>query len=581
VSRVLAAAAVAALVLGAAPAFAQQVSLEDGMRAAGLWCFPLAADPRQYVYLPDTVHLARDESGRPQFSFVRYVINAPHEGEASVTAADGGGIVHFLVALDAPPAATLRAAEQELQRERRDAQIALRGPMVFREGSYTLVSSILGASGGPQRVVMATGRAPVLEGNRLAFSFELDAQHATLLMQSLAMSTPDVSLVFDLAFDGLTAAYDAELTVDWAEVRKSSKFAAGATLFFVGADVERTVDELRRTNAVRLRTSGSSAPTQALLDAAYAKVVELLFRPVEPDRVPEAQRGGLLSELASALEPGKLSQLQRSITGFGAHAGYQRKELTTEGTSVLSLHHRASVERHSLATFNIGDVYKRYGTDPNFFRAVNLGDATFQQREVHVFVDGNLAADFGRHVNSVTVTLRKQHQDGETTIQEVVLDGSRIGQATDLRMVYGWSGDTDRRAWIEYEYRTRWSFQGGGVYETGWAPASSAAISLSAPYQLQTISISGSGAALKARKVRSVSVEVEYPFFGATRRQQVVVRAEDEKDPAPLQIIRPLNEYAYGYVITWQLEGGRRLVAKGRDDLGVVFVDEPPSLEGS
>ena len=61
----------------------------------------------------------------------------------------------------------------------------------------------------------------------------------------------------------------------------------------------------------------------------------------------------------------------------------------------------------------------------------------------------------------------------------------------------------------------------------------------------------------------------------------MVVRAEDEKDPAPLQIIRPLNEYAYGYVITWQLEGGRRLVAKGRDDLGVVFVDEPPSLEGS
>jgi hypothetical protein len=148
-------------------------------------------------------------------------------------------------------------------------------------------------------------------------------------------------------------------------------------------------------------------------------------------------------------------------------------------------------------------------------------------------------------------------------------------------MVYGWSGDSDRRAWLDYEYRTRWSFQGGGVYETEWARASFAAISLSAPYQVQTIAISGNGAALKARKVRSVSVEVEYPFFGASRRQQVVMRAEDEKEPAPLRLVRPLNEYQYGYVITWQLEGGRRLVAKGRDDLGVVFVDELPSSEGS
>jgi hypothetical protein len=220
---------------------------------------------------------------------------------------------------------------------------------------------------------------------------------------------------------------------------------------------------------------------------------------------------------------------------------------------VLSFNHRASVERHSLATFNIGAFYKQYGNDPNYFRAVNLSDAAFQQREVHLFVDGGLAKDFERHVNSVTVTLRKQHQDGETTVQEVVLDGRRIGQAGDLRMVYGWSGDHDRAAWLDYEYRTRWSFQGGGVYETEWSRASSAAVSLVAPYQIQTIAISGSGAALKAKKVRSV----------------------------PIQIVRPVNAYEYGYVITWQLEGGRRLVAKGHDDLGVVFVDELPSSEGS
>jgi hypothetical protein len=571
--------ALAALAVAASPGFAQQVSLEDGVRAAGLWCFPLASDPRRYVYVPETVRLARDESNRPQFSFVRYVVNAPGEGGASVTSADGGGIVHFLVTLETSPQA-VRAAEQALQRERRDAQVTLRGPLVFREGRYTLVSSILNPAGAPETQVMATGRAPVLEGNRLAFSFDLDPRRATLLMQSLAMNTPDVSLVFDLTFDGLTSAYDAELTVDWAQVRKTSRFTAGASVYFVGADVERMVDELRRRDAVRLRTSGGSAPTQGLLDAAYGKLMELLFRPVEPERVPEKERGGLLGALAMLLDPGNGSALRRNLTGFGAHVGYQLKELKTEGTSVLTFQHRSSVERHSLATFNIGDFYRQHGRDPNYFRAVNLGDATFQQREVRVGVDGGLLADFERYVNSVTVTLRKQHQNGETTLQEVVIDRGRLAQAPDLRMVYGWNGDDDRLAWLRYEYRTRWSFQGGGAYQTEWTPADVPMIDLFAPYQRQTVRVTGSGAALRERKVRSVAVEVEYPFFGAPRRQQVVLRPEDDAEPAPIQITLPLNQFEYGYVITWQLEGGRRLTTRGRDSSGVVFVDELPSSEG-
>lgn len=573
--------ALAALSLAAvAPARAQQVSLEDGVRAGGLWCFPLAGDPSQYVYLPDTVRLAKDDAGRPQFSFVRYVVNASGTGSESVTAAAGGGIVHFLVVMETPPPA-VRAAEQALQRERRDAKVALRGPLVFREGRYSLVSSILNPGGsGPERTVMAMGRAPTFEGNQLAFSFDLDPRHATLLMQSLAMNTPDVSLVFDMTFDGLTAAYDAELTVDWSEVRKSESFKAGASVYFVGADVERMVDELRRTNAVRLRSSGSSQAMQGLVDAAYARLTELLFRPVEPERVPESQRGGLLDALALLFDPEKTSQARRNLTGFGAHVGYQLKDLKTEGTSVLRFNSRSSVERHSLITFNVGDFYRQYGRDPNYFRAVNLGEATFQQREVRVNVDGGLAADFERYVNTVTVTLRKEHQNGESTVQEVVLDRQHLDKAADLRMVYGWNGDDDRLAWLQYQYRTRWSFQGGGVYQTDWARTDGPMIDLFAPYQRQTVRVVGSAAALKEKKVRSVAVELEYPFFGASRRQQVVLRPEDNAEPPPVQITLPLNQFEYGYVITWQLEGGRRLVSKGRDTSGIVFVDELPASEG-
>jgi hypothetical protein len=574
------AAAVALVLATAGLARAQQVSLEDGVRAGGLWCFPLTANPKQYVYLPSAVRLATTDAGRPQFSFVRYVVNAAGTGADSVTAAGGGGILHFLVVMETP-AAAVRAAQQELQRLRHDGPVELTSPMIFSDGRYTLVSSVLSPAGGsPEKHVLATGRAPVLEGNNLAFSFDLDPQHATLLLQSLAMTTPDVSLVFDMTFAGLTAAYDAELSVDWAEVRKSESFQAGATVYYVGADVERAIDELRRTNAVKLRTRGESAPTQGLVDAAYSKLMEMLFRPVEPERAPEKDKGGLLDMLSGMFDPKKASDAQRAYSGFGAHVGYQWKQIKTEGTSVLTFQHRASVERHSFITFNIGDFYRRFGRDGEIFRTVNLGDAAFQQREVRVNVDGGLASEFDRYVNAVTVTLRKQHQNGETTVQEVVIDRASLPKASEMRMVYGWQGDDDRVAWLQYEYRTRWSFQGGGTYQTEWARTDVPMIDVFAPYQRQTVRVTGSAAALKDKKVRSVAVEVEYPFFGSSRRQQVVMRPEDAAEPAPVQITLPLNQFEYGYVITWQLEGGRRVTAKGRDTSGIVFVDELPASEG-
>ena len=57
------------------------------------------------------------------------------------------------------------------------------------------------------------------------------------------------------------------------------------------------------------------------------------------------------------------------------------------------------------------------------------------------------------------------------------------------------------------------------------------------------------------------------------------MRPEDPAEPAPVAITLPLNTFEYAYAITWQLEGGRRLTSSGRDQSGLVFVDELPAAE--
>jgi hypothetical protein len=560
-----------------AAAAAQQIQIDRGVRAGDLWCFPLVTDARTYVYLPAAARLATDDKGRPQFSFVRYVTSSTASAESAggIAAAGGGGVLHFLVTLDTP-AAMVEAAQKSLRATLNDNAITLRGPIVFADGRYSLVSSILNG-GKTEPAMLATGRAPVLEGNRIAFSFDLPPDRATLLLRSFEMRTPDVSLVFDMTFAGLNDAYDADLTIDWSEVRKNQSFSAGGSVYYVGADVDLAFDQLRRDNAIKLRSSGSDAAMEGLLNTVYSKLLELMFRPVEPAQVPESSRGGLLDAVNALVHP-KGALGSRRMTGFGLNVGYQLKEMRTSGVSRLEFNHRALVERHSFITFNIGDLYKQYGKDPAFFRAVNLSDPTFQQREIHIGIDGALLPEFERFINGVTLTLRKVHQNGQETLRELVLDRQKVASTPGgFLLVYGWNGDDNRQAWLRYDYRTRWSFKGGGSYQTEWTTADGPMIDLFAPYERRVVQIVGNREALTKQQVRAVVVLVEYPFFGAKRSQTVVVRPDQEADEPHVEITLPTGVFQYDYVVTWQLEGSRKLTTRGQDTGGVVFIDELPS----
>ena len=586
-SLLWAAAALLFTLVPSSAALAQQILVDRGMRAADLWCFPLAAQPKTYVYLPSSARLATDDAGRPQFSFVRYVTEAkPATGDASITTSGGGGILHFLVLIDTPEA-SVAEAQRVLRQTLKDDDVTLRGPVVFADGRYALVSSVLiKPDAPPERKMLASGRAPVLEGNRLAFSFDLAPEQATLLHKSMQMRTPDISIVFDMTFTGLNEAYDADLTINWSEVRNSQAFGAGGSVYFIGGDVELAFDELRRNNAIKLRSSGSDAAMEALLTTVYSKLLELLFKPVEPERVPEAQRGGLMNALNTMLDDrGALGS--RNTTGFGLNVSYQLKDMRSSGMTTLNFNHRATVERHSFITFNIGDLYTKHGKDTAFFRDVSLEDPTFRQREIQIGVDGALLPEFERYINGVTLTLRKQHQNGEETLREIVLDRRAVQAdagkaATGLKVVYTWNGDEDRAAWLQYDYRTRWSFKGGGSHQTDWTRADAPMIDLFTPYERRVVQIVGDRAVLKQRGVRAVIVEVSYPFFGERRTQTVVVRPDQESSAESptsrsAEITLPLGQQEYGYVITWQLEGNRRLTAKGTDTGGIVFIDEVPA----
>ncbi|MCU0459076.1 MAG: hypothetical protein MUE37_08310 [Bacteroidales bacterium] len=553
---------------------AQQIQIDRGIRAAGLWCFPLLNDSLSYLYLPNQAFLSRDGEGRPQFSLMRYVDNrAPVSGNATtITEAAGGAILHFLVEYNTHRD-TVEAAQRYLRELFGTEEIKVKGPVIFEKGSYSLISSVLTPAGQRTSSMLALGSAPVLEGSKIALSFELTPQKSKILLESFQMSTPDISLSFDFSFTGLTDAYQAELLIDWSEVHQSQAFQAGGSVYFISADVQASFDKLRRDNAIRLVTSGEDTNMDALLNTVYDKLLNLMFSPVKPENVPEDKRGGLMDALSS-LTGSKGLMGSRKTTGFGIHAGFQLKDMRSEGTSRLNFNSRSVVSRHHYIVFNIGDIYQRYGNDQNHFRTINIFDPDFSQREVHVSVDGSLEPEFTSFINSVTVTLRKKHEGGEETISELFVDKNTLADAPGpLVMVYGSLKDTDRLKWLDYDYKSIWQFKRGGSYTTDWNTQSASMINLFAPYERRVIEVIGDNEVLLENNIRSVIVELSYRFFGEIRKSRLIIMANEPVSDKFFEITQPVNDYTYEYTVKWIKQDGQQISKNYSDSSGIIFID--------
>jgi hypothetical protein len=558
---------------------AQLPLIDRGVQINGLWCFPLYNDTLTYVYLPHEASLAKNADRSPKFSYMRYVMTNEHAGTASsssIQEGDGGAILNFLVLYNTPPE-LVADAESSLRKRMKNDSLKIRGPVVMDRGRYSLVSSLIsGDSLIQKKQILSVGNAPVFENSSIALSFGLTPQTSKILTQNFKMSTPDISMMFDMEFSGLTEDYDAELEVNWNEVKRHQGFSAGGSVYFVSADVKVAFDELFKKQAVKLKVVGNNPNMEGLLNTVYDKLLSLLFEPVQPERLPVSDQNNMIAALAESVSGPNGVLSSRNTTGFGVNVGYQLKEMKTSGTSKLRFKGRSTVQRHHFITFNIGDLYKTYGKNTSVFRDAPLNDETFQQRSIMVGIDGDLEKEFEKMLNSVTVILSKQHLDGEKTVQNIIVTSHSVKDKNKIPLlVYGYRQDTTK--WLEYSYRTIWQFRGGATYESGWKTQDASMVNLFIPYKRKVIELEGDIQLLQNRGVRSLSVQIEYPFFTQKKQDRVTINLSKMLDDKSFSITQPDDEEEVNYNITWITTQGERIQHNGKDKTGIIFIDELPT----
>jgi tetratricopeptide (TPR) repeat protein len=291
--------------------------------------------------------------------------------------------------------------------------------------------------------------------------------------------------------------------------------------------------------------------------------------------------GSSSSATAAASRPASGSAASRrsnNTPGFSLVASYQMKRIKRSGKLVYQMNQYRTENQAFAMAENIGSLFRRYGRDPQVFRAVTIDDPVFKQREILVTLDGQDAENFSKHLNFVTVKLKKRHQSGETTNDEVVITPEKFnGEGNAFSLAYGYKGDEDRNAWLAYDYETLWSFHGGVEVHTPMQHGDSPMLALQAPHRYRTVTFEGEGAALTAAGVRHAVVTVTSRLAGREMKTQATIRNSGPAPSLMLDIPEDPENPQLEVSITWYLTGGRQVTAPVRTVAGdIIYWDEVP-----
>jgi hypothetical protein len=267
--------------------FFMGILLDQITTLGSLKACPSRQNPKEYYYLPNQVKIAMDDkTGKPKFSFVKYVTNKRSDTEeVDIKEGEGGGWVHFLMGLSVSDNEKAKA-QAELQKKVPGA--VLKGPIIYKEGTVELVTKAQATN--DKIRILGTGPAPILDGDFIAVGFSLNADDATILWETLKGPNPDVSLNFKMTLAGLNSPVGAKVEVNWDIMKKHRLMNLDIDIPIVKVQISDMVTQLKQNGTLKVTTVGGSNIGQNLIKKVEDMIIKLCFSETNIDSVGKVDR---------------------------------------------------------------------------------------------------------------------------------------------------------------------------------------------------------------------------------------------------------------------------------------------------
>lgn len=558
---------------------AQPIFIDQPVQAGDLIVFPHIKDSSKYYYLPNKIELGNDpKGGGPQFSFIRWVQNVKSDEEnPNRREGEGGGIIHALVELKVTEAQIKRAESQlKAKVKRQDATIV--GPVIFKDGKFTLVSSVMDENGGMAKKVIGLGKAPVFVGNKAAVSVTLTKLGAKILWESCQTPTPDLSFSFQMDMSGYRSPIQAKIEVDWDKMysHEGWKLGVGVNTGYVGlgVDIKSSFDKLREEGVIKVTNFGADDKMEAAIDAAYKKILDMMFAPFSMPDDPNNSTANQIMEGASNIA----KAIKENSSLVSVNFAYEMKKQQKSGKYVIDL------SKSTIETFSFRfdeNVGSGVASCKKCFKQINLDDPLYRQREILVSVDGLNADQFSKYVNFATVQLRKVHGGGQLSTDEVRIGPKElVERANVFPLLYGWkdASDANRDNFLKYDYKVQWSFFGNHSVEQDWRSSDLLGINVGPPFHPVQVSVEADPKLMADQGIRVAAVKFFYDYGAGEKIESVTIRSSDQITAQIAEFMLKTDQYDYEYEVVWRLMGNKSMTSGRRKaSETLLYVDEIPA----
>jgi len=284
------------------------------------------ADPDQFYYLPEQVHLATDSSGKPQFTLIKYMRDITDNPEWSEGQALGGGFLIFSVNLSLDDDTRSQIIRQANKFSQGSPNLAT---APFTDGSVRVLA--LDATDAPVQGrirfvenVIGTTKPSLFGDLQATFSLELSQEGVTMLEQAFEKGGQPIGLVYDMTFLGLRPAFDVTVKADYHRIYEEFNAKLAAQYMMIRAEIEAGFQKLIEDKAIEVTVNSytTDANMREQQQNALRFFTETLLRDFfTPSlQMPAAQSTSLLGELSNML--GLPQSANRNVSNASAAPGH-------------------------------------------------------------------------------------------------------------------------------------------------------------------------------------------------------------------------------------------------------------------
>lgn len=569
--------------------FSQKIMLDEGIRAGELQLFPVLGNENSYHYLLDRAKLARNKDDSPSFSFIRYV----YENENSRREVISGGLVHFLVELRMD-ANLVKEAERELKRINSSGSII--GPILYERGTVTLITAFNDQNGDLVEKVLGTGSAPLLEGQKAAFSIQLTHLGANLLMESLSMPTSQLSIKFENEVLGFRTPKQVKIEAKFEELYKNQVFEAAAVTPVYAAELRTAFEDLRLSRAIKATLVNPDDDLQSAYETAYNQLTALIFERTsnELKNHTHAHKGrkSMLDRMTEQLDKARKEAIElrnrRTVMFkelqelgydpeimrksfpeiYGAEkdrpkgpdkqeknvpddlpdlaigASYRLKQVKQVGTYSINLNKYVADKKVFPFSHNLGKIECN-----TCILETRIDDPLLKKRSVHFYLDQVNANDLKDFVNFIDVSITKKHGNGKQSFEDMQIQQEDFeSQGNSFSLAYGREAeDKDSDLWRTYDAKVVWGYFGGHKETIELKKSKESSLILTAPYRKQDINVILDAGGLKKEGIIAIDLNLYYTVGNKELNQNHSILLHKEALDISPTIVVPQGGVSFEY----------------------------------